>query len=263
MNSVIQSISSVYLKIKASWRNFLSDIHNTPFEGDISKKYPFVSYLENNSTAYTIMELASYKLLYVSELFYDIYGISKEDYKKYGDGFVIGNFDSKHVNYHSITPKYAEEVWNSVPDSNKHYIKTTTVGVQYIHPKNGKRKLSVQGFELEADENKRPLTVLLLHQDVTHLIKSEHYWVRIFCDVEPKKVIAYHSEMGDILRGDILSTRESEILSLIKLGKTTEEISDTLFISKITVNNHRQNMLNKIGAKDTTALIIIAKMCNL
>jgi DNA-binding CsgD family transcriptional regulator len=69
--------------------------------------------------------------------------------------------------------------------------------------------------------------------------------------------------MKEVLKGDIISTREREILLLISEGKNTDDIAKKLFISRITVNNHRQNMLNRIGVKDTTGLITIAKLCKL
>ena len=45
--------------------------------------------------------------------------------------------------------------------------------------------------------------------------------------------------------GLLLTKRETEILSLITHGYDTKNISDKLFISVNTVNNHRQNILRK------------------
>lgn len=55
-----------------------------------------------------------------------------------------------------------------------------------------------------------------------------------------------------------LSSREMEILQLISDGLTTKEISDQLFISKRTVEGHRQNLLTKVGAKNVAELIKFA-----
>ena len=75
--------------------------------------------------------------------------------------------------------------------------------------------------------------------------------------------MVYHSDLNITLKGDILSVREKEILRLIIEGKSTNEIAKKLFISRITVNNHRQNMLNRVGVKDTTGLIILMKLCGI
>lgn len=52
-----------------------------------------------------------------------------------------------------------------------------------------------------------------------------------------------------------LSPREKEILEMIVEEKTNVEISKELFISKRTVDGHRQNILNKLNVKTTVGLI--------
>ena len=54
-----------------------------------------------------------------------------------------------------------------------------------------------------------------------------------------------------------LSDRELEILELLRLGKSSYEISESLFISTHTVNTHRKNMLKKAGAKNTAELLFM------
>jgi DNA-binding NarL/FixJ family response regulator len=55
-----------------------------------------------------------------------------------------------------------------------------------------------------------------------------------------------------------LSDREIDVLKLICLERTNQEIADTLFISKRTVEGHRERILDKIGAKNTVGLVIYA-----
>lgn len=52
-----------------------------------------------------------------------------------------------------------------------------------------------------------------------------------------------------------LSRREIEVLQLISQGLTTGEIADKLFLSKRTIETHRQNMMEKMQVKNTAALI--------
>lgn len=51
------------------------------------------------------------------------------------------------------------------------------------------------------------------------------------------------------------STREIEILGLIAEGLTNIEISERLFISKRTVEGHRQTLIEKTGSRNTAALM--------
>ena len=53
----------------------------------------------------------------------------------------------------------------------------------------------------------------------------------------------------------ILSKREKEILSLIANGKTSKEISETLFIAKTTVDTHRKNMIRKLEFSSGNELV--------
>ena len=55
-----------------------------------------------------------------------------------------------------------------------------------------------------------------------------------------------------------LSKREKEILIKICEGLSNQEIADTLFISKRTVDKHRANLLSKTNSKNTASLILYA-----
>lgn len=57
------------------------------------------------------------------------------------------------------------------------------------------------------------------------------------------------------IRNYTLSLREVEILGLIMLGYTNQQIAQKLFISYETVRSHRKNILMKTGAKNTAALV--------
>ena len=55
-----------------------------------------------------------------------------------------------------------------------------------------------------------------------------------------------------------LSKREEQILAMIIEEKTTQEISEALFISFGTVETHRRNIMIKLGAKNTAGMVRIA-----
>ena len=56
----------------------------------------------------------------------------------------------------------------------------------------------------------------------------------------------------------VLTQREKEILEMIALENTSDEIASKLFISKKTVDNHRTNMLQKTNSKSTIGLVKFA-----
>lgn len=77
------------------------------------------------------------------------------------------------------------------------------------------------------------------------------------------------SELGLVMLGKVLAgvsevaakptnsltAREQEILRLVADGLTTAQIADKLFTSPRTVETHRQNIMEKTGAKNTAALV--------
>jgi DNA-binding NarL/FixJ family response regulator len=56
----------------------------------------------------------------------------------------------------------------------------------------------------------------------------------------------------------LLTRRETEVLALIADGYTNQEIADKIFISPLTVDSRRKNLLMKLNARNTAALIKIA-----
>jgi len=57
----------------------------------------------------------------------------------------------------------------------------------------------------------------------------------------------------------ILSTREVEVLGLVSKGFASKEIADRLFLSVNTINNHRQNILEKVKASNTSEAVNYAR----
>ncbi|QQT55675.1 response regulator transcription factor [Sphingobacterium multivorum] len=55
-----------------------------------------------------------------------------------------------------------------------------------------------------------------------------------------------------------ISERELEVLKLIAEGYTNVEIADKIFLSKRTVEGHRQNLIDKAGVKNTAHLVKFA-----
>ena len=62
---------------------------------------------------------------------------------------------------------------------------------------------------------------------------------------------------------DILSNKETEVLTLISEGLTTKDIAAKLFVSSRTIETHRANILKKLEVKNTAELIKKAAKLNL
>jgi DNA-binding NarL/FixJ family response regulator len=83
---------------------------------------------------------------------------------------------------------------------------------------------------------------------------------KAFDDFAEEKLKEYESsraerlEKGDVLKVE-LTNRERDVLELVARGHTSKQIGERLFISRFTVDNHRKNLLKKLGLKDSKALI--------
>lgn len=102
-------------------------------------------------------------------------------------------------------------------------------------------------------------------QNINHLLKKDfrHYWMRISHGEDSEFVHTFHSADKLSSSKDLLSAREKEILKLVAEDYDTKEIAKHLFISTATVGNHRSNMIERMGARDTTALVQLAKMADM
>jgi len=77
----------------------------------------------------------------------------------------------------------------------------------------------------------------------------------VFCN-ETKQIISRPSQHD--LPMPRLTKREKQILQMVAQGKTSNVIAEELFLSPLTVDTHRKNLLQKFHAKNSTELINLA-----
>lgn len=79
--------------------------------------------------------------------------------------------------------------------------------------------------------------------------------------------ICYSKEVVEIIsrptKNQMISTpqltrREKQVLSLLAEGKTSQVIAQDIFVSPLTVDTHRRNLIQKFGVKNVAELIMAA-----
>lgn len=80
---------------------------------------------------------------------------------------------------------------------------------------------------------------------------------------EEVKTIISQPMSEDLERIPSLSRRERDITLLLSQGKSTQEIADELFLSFLTVQTHRRNILQKYKMKNVAELIAFVLKNNL
>jgi len=100
--------------------------------------------------------------------------------------------------------------------------------------------------------------LLLIVTDLISEKAMESFPQRRMINVNTGKLYLFQDD-DDIQTDTLLTKRESQVLKLISQGLDSRDISERLFISVNTVNNHRQKILNKTRAENTTQAIFYAK----
>ncbi len=255
--------SFLFSQLRDRWYNFIREPKNGQFDKDLFIKFPHLKYLENNGFAYAILNNISFEIEHYSSNFYEVLGLDEMNFIRHGTSEFIDAVDKSQSNFFILLPHYFQEYWQNIAIGKKKDIIRKTIGLKFHHKEKGIIRLSVQTHIMEVNSFEAPTYLFVIYQDISYMMKDDFYWFRFSHVDKTEKVLVYHDGNKEVLKDDIISLREKEILTLIVEGKSTDEISKLLFISKTTVNNHRQNMLNRLGVKDTTGLIILSKLCQL
>jgi len=84
---------------------------------------------------------------------------------------------------------------------------------------------------------------------IESVLKGEKYFSQSIKDVYLKGMFSNEQSLMDSL-----SKREKEVLKLIAQEFTTQEIADTLFLSKHTIESYRKNLISKLEVRNLAGL---------
>lgn len=97
----------------------------------------------------------------------------------------------------------------------------------------------------------------MLLDGIDHVLKGNYFMdtsvsqkvVKKLAGLSPKKAV------GTVAVYDALTAREQEVMTLLAQGLPTTQVADKLFISPKTVENHRSNIMRKLGLHSTFELV--------
>jgi DNA-binding CsgD family transcriptional regulator len=110
---------------------------------------------------------------------------------------------------------------------------------------------------LEQDRSGKSWLALIV-TDILSEEATDYKPQRRMLNIRTGKLYFFHEDKKST-SGKLLTKRESEVMGLIAQGLDSNNISDRLFISVNTVNNHRQNILSKTRSGNTTQALLYAK----
>jgi DNA-binding NarL/FixJ family response regulator len=94
----------------------------------------------------------------------------------------------------------------------------------------------------------------IVEKAISKVMEGQNYFSS---EVMATLVMHLNKRKSEELKNE-LSERETEILYFICKGFSNQEIADTLFLSKRTVDKHRENILSKTNSKNTANLVLYA-----
>lgn len=81
---------------------------------------------------------------------------------------------------------------------------------------------------------------------------------RFFCGKVLEVIDQENAQKTFTCGGIRLSKRESEVIQMVARGLSNKEIADEMFLSIHTVLTHRKNLMQKLGLKNTAAIVVYA-----
>lgn len=177
---------------------------------------------------------------------------------KKGNSWIFERFEEYQKKFILKANKIlAEKMLNAPPDE---LLKASTSYVNWkINCTNGTvRRCMLHFFPVLISSGGQPILGIYLVHDMEPYMKEDHWWYRFKVG---NCITSYYNNGGKFKNTDILSSRELEILQLMAKNFSSKEISERLFLSPHTVDNHRRRMFQRTGAQDTSSLIHICKMC--
>ncbi len=242
----------------------VSNISGVDSEKSTEKYLQEMGFFNKDTTylnaVYGIMDMSNLSFKYIVNT--DIaLGIPVENFLQKGFSQFLGSMvpDSKNVSSIPTLFKFMTDSIREAPIEIRTNFIAYGFGMKHYRPGGQPFHTMVQIFGLEFDENGMPTLCFIVDQDIEHLIKmTDNYLGRLSFN-GGEFITTFSSKDQVMKKQDIFTERELDILKLLLKGFESKQIGDKLFISSNTVDNHRKNMIRKVDARDTTALIQISK----
>jgi DNA-binding CsgD family transcriptional regulator len=212
------------------------------------------------NAVYGIMDMTNLTFKYIANTEVAL-GIPTEAFMQKGFSQFLDSMTPEKDNVSAIPTlfKFMIDSIREAPQEMKRNFVAYGYGMKHFRPSGKPFHTMVQIFGLEYNEKGYPTLCFIVDQDIEHLIKNtDHYWGRLSFN-NGEFVTTFSSKEMVLKKQDILSIREVEVLKMLLRGYESKQIGEKLFISSNTVDNHRKNMIRKLDARDTTALVQISK----
>ncbi len=249
---------TVITNVVQAWQEFFSLGNSMEGMNDIVDQTQLFNQIQSSNLKIVVFSFSDLSILHVNQGAADIFGASINEIRESGASLIISCFDKKQLEFANKTailsaPETAKASREDILDSLACYCNWIIYSKKGLVHRNLFRV-----FPIKVNERGMPLVGMYLIYDVKPFIRSDIWWYRSV--LGKNNFMHYQSNGKKLVKKDILSEREKNILVQVADGKTSKEIGQIYHISPHTVDNHRRKMLAKTGMVDTSSLIHVAKL---
>lgn len=253
-------IINIFYALLSDWKKLFTEPTTDDIQETIQKIKAYEEINQVGKSFSLLLSVSDFRLLHIGEGVVDVFGYTAEELMENKVGAIFKLLPLAHLDFPIKTLKWAKKVQSKTRLWLEH-VNICFCGVKIKHKDGHIIRIFIR-LQVLNTQNGFPSMILYTTEEVTHLLKGEHYWGRFVCGKNKQHVQSFSTgEKEEFL--EIISEREKEILLLIMEKKSSQDISEELGIATNTVLKHRKNMINRTGARDTTALTQLARMCEL
>ncbi len=242
-----------YDEIKKVWQQVSRHASNKElsFELEIHKK--LLNIFQVGEQYYYIFNLATAQIEMVSDSVNTVLGLkAKTDFTT---DYVLQNIHPDDLPTFGAFERRAGEFYNQLP-ADKIFKYKMSYDYRLMRQEGQYIRILQQVVPIQASDNGEVIRTLGVHTNISHLKKDTTMSLSMMgLDGEPDFTNLLTQQPGQLANWPF-TRQEKTILNLLIEGKNSRQIAEQLNLSKLTVDTHRRNMLQKTNARSISELTL-------
>jgi DNA-binding CsgD family transcriptional regulator len=208
----------------------------------------------NHRTVVQIYDMAKFRCIYASPNCVDICGYTSDELLSHGLIHFFTSLPIRESLFYIKSGQFVNEKVNALESKNQ-YFSNHIFNISYKNKNKERRKMISSNICIEWTPEGKQSYQLIMWQDMTHIFKSDEFYVRYQFGKDDPSVWTYESIKKQFTKGEMISPREIDVLHTIHKGLSSKEAADMLQLSSFTIDNHKKNMMNRLQVKNTSDLL--------
>ncbi len=240
---------------RAALAEYQVDSANTD-TGKLNGIQPFLTLLDSvEKSSIALFDMAAMDYAFLTSNFKYLTGNHGPDFKEKGMSYFFSRMhESDRALFFDTSIKTFSFLYSRNPEERKNY---KTCQDFRIQREDGTWIRLIQQMLVIELDNSGNIWLVLLVNDISPVRDQTIPGRRYMEHIPTKKRVLFPD--SDASAQSPLTKRELEILGFVSNGYPSRDIADFLGISAVTVNNHRQNILAKLGATSSAEAVNYAK----